>query len=53
MTAAGSAVTVKLYPDSGHFPHNDQPELFADDLLEFVTLGRVQGGLDPKTRGLP
>ncbi|MBW9215906.1 alpha/beta fold hydrolase [Mumia sp. zg.B53] len=27
---------VELFPDSGHFPHKDQPELFVDVLTRFV-----------------
>lgn len=47
MTAAGCPVAVKVYPQSGHFPHNDQPELFGDDLVRFVTTGKVADTVDP------
>jgi pimeloyl-ACP methyl ester carboxylesterase len=49
MTAAGCPVAVKLYPDSGHFPHNDQPDLFGDDLVRFVSTGEVLDAADPDT----
>ena len=31
-----STAVVHLFPGSGHFPHKDQPELFADVLTAFV-----------------
>ena len=43
MTAAGCSVAFKFYPDCGHFPHNDRPDRFADDVVAFVTAGRVSG----------
>ena len=47
MTKAGCPVSVKLYPKSGHFPHNDQPDLFGNDIVQFVLTGEVQGAVDP------
>jgi len=47
MTAAGCPVAVKLYPDCGHFPHSDMPDLFAEDTVRFVLTGGVQGTVDP------
>jgi len=49
MTAAGCPVAVKLYPDSGHFPHNDQPDLFGDDIVRFVSTGDVLNTVAPDT----
>ena len=49
MTSAGCPVAVKLYPDSGHFPHNDQPDLFGDDIVRFVSTGEVLDTVDPDT----
>jgi pimeloyl-ACP methyl ester carboxylesterase len=43
MRAAGCPVMVKLYPDAGHFPHSDRPELFAADTVSFVATGQVTG----------
>jgi pimeloyl-ACP methyl ester carboxylesterase len=48
MTAAKCAVSVKLYPDCGHFPHSDLPELFAEDVVRFVSTGSVENTVDPK-----
>lgn len=36
-SARGENVELVLYRDSGHFPHLDNPERFADDLLAFLT----------------
>jgi len=49
MTAAGCPVAVKLYHGSGHFPHSDLPEQFADDAVRFVSTWKVQGTVDPST----
>lgn len=48
MTAAGCPVAVKLYPGCGHFPHSDLPELFAEDIVRFVSTGEVENTVDPK-----
>ena len=47
MTAAGCPVAVKLYPGCGHFPHSDLPELFAEDVMRFVSSREVQNTVDP------
>lgn len=47
MTDAGCPIQVKLYPGAGHFPHSDQPELFAADTVSFVTTGQVADTVDP------
>ncbi|MCG8688810.1 MAG: alpha/beta hydrolase [Desulfobacterales bacterium] len=49
MMSADCPVAVKLYPDSGHFPHNDQPGLFGDDLVRFVSSGEVMDTVNPET----
>lgn len=47
MTTAGCPVAVKLYPGCGHFPHTDLPDQFADDVVRFVSTGKVQATVDP------
>jgi homoserine O-acetyltransferase len=32
---------VKIYPDTGHFIHTDNPVQFPADVVDFVTLGKV------------
>ncbi len=44
---AGCPVWVKVYQNSGHFPHNDQPEQFGRDLVSFVSSGKVDDPVDP------
>ena len=41
MTLAGNRPTVKVYPDTGHFIHTDNPVEFPNDVVEFVTTGRI------------
>jgi len=41
MTLAGNRPTVKVYPDTGHFIHTDNPVEFANDVVEFVATGRI------------
>ncbi len=41
MTLAGNRPTVKIYPDTGHFIHTDNPVEFPNDVVEFVTTGRI------------
>ena len=41
MAAAGNRPTVKIYPDTGHFIHTDNPVQFASDVIDFVELGNV------------
>ncbi len=47
MTSAGCPVMVKLYPGCGHFPHTDLPGTFAEDTVNFISTGKVQGTIDP------
>ncbi|MFG1477595.1 alpha/beta hydrolase [Xanthobacter sp. V4C-4] len=42
MTAAGGDVQVKIYPDSAHFIHTDDPVEFAEDVVDFVEDSRVK-----------
>ena len=41
MAAAGNRPQVKIYPDSGHFIHTDNPVQFSADVVDFVKLGNV------------
>jgi homoserine acetyltransferase len=41
MTLAGNRPTVKVYPDTGHFIHTDNPVEFPNDVVEFMTTGRI------------
>jgi homoserine O-acetyltransferase/O-succinyltransferase len=41
MTLAGNRPTVKIYPDTGHFIHTDNPVEFPNDVVEFITTGRI------------
>ena len=41
MTLAGNRPTVKVYPDTGHFIHTDNPVEFPNDVVDFVTTGRI------------
>ena len=41
MAAAGNRPTVKVYPDTGHFIHTDNPVQFPTDVVDFVELGNV------------
>ncbi len=41
MTIAGNRPDVKIYPDTGHFIHTDNPVEFATDVVDFVQTGRV------------
>ena len=45
---AGCPVWVKIYQNSGHFPHNDQPEQFGRDLVRFVSSAKVDDSVDPQ-----
>jgi len=42
MSAAGRDLSVKIYPDSGHFIHTDDPVEFAEDVVDFVKSGAVE-----------
>lgn len=48
MTTAGCPVTIKLYPGCGHFPHADQPDLFANDVAEYILTGDLASATDPQ-----
>jgi len=42
MTNVGNRPVLKIYPDTGHFIHTDNPVEFAADMVDFITLGRVE-----------
>ena len=37
MTISGNAPMLKIYPDTGHFIHTDNPVEFPADVVNFVT----------------
>ena len=41
MAAAGNRPQVKVYPDTAHFIHTDNPVQFASDVIDFVEFGNV------------
>lgn len=41
MTNAGNPPILKIYPETGHFIHTDNPVEFAGDVVDFVTSGTV------------
>ena len=41
MTIAGNLPMLKIYPDTGHFIHTDNPVEYAADVVDFVTKGTV------------
>jgi homoserine O-acetyltransferase/O-succinyltransferase len=41
MTNAGNRPILKIYPDTGHFIHSDNPVEFAGDVVDFVTTGTL------------
>jgi homoserine O-acetyltransferase/O-succinyltransferase len=41
MTLAGNRPVLKIYPDTGHFIHTDNPVEYPADVVEFVTTGNV------------
>ena len=45
MTNVGNRPVLKIYPDTGHFIHTDNPVEFAADMVDFITLGRVENEL--------
>ncbi|OYX14634.1 MAG: hypothetical protein B7Z15_03325 [Rhizobiales bacterium 32-66-8] len=57
MTAAGREVQVKIYPDTAHFIHTDDPIEFAEDAVDFVKTGQVEttsmATVDRMIRGAP
>ncbi|QTL04974.1 alpha/beta hydrolase [Aquabacter sp. L1I39] len=42
MEAAGRDVQVKIYTDTAHFIHTDDPVEFAEDVVDFVKSGQVE-----------
>jgi homoserine O-acetyltransferase/O-succinyltransferase len=44
MTNAGNRPTLKIYPNTGHFIHTDNPVEFAADVVDFVQNGTVDTG---------
>jgi len=41
MTLAGNRPILKIYPDTGHFIHTDNPVQLSADVVDFVSLGNV------------
>jgi len=41
MTLAGNPPILKIYPNTGHFIHSDNPVEFPADVVNFVTTGNV------------
>ena len=41
MTLAGNRPILKIYPETGHFIHTDNPVEFPADVVDFVTTGTV------------
>jgi len=41
MTNAGNRPMLKIYPDTGHFIHTDNPVEYSADVVDFVTRGTV------------
>ena len=44
MGVAGNRPLLKIYPDTGHFIHTDNPVEFPADVVEFVQKGMVDTG---------
>jgi homoserine O-acetyltransferase len=44
MTNAGNEPTLKIYPNTGHFIHTDNPVEFAADVVQFAQTGKVDTG---------
>ena len=42
MTLVGNRPVLKIYPDTGHFIHTDNPVEFPADVVDFITLGHVE-----------
>jgi hypothetical protein len=42
MTLAGNRPVLKVYLDTGHFIHTDNPVEFSADVVDFITLGNVE-----------
>lgn len=41
MAAAGNRPMVKIYPDTGHFIHTDNPVQFSADVVDFIKVGDI------------
>jgi hypothetical protein len=41
MTLVGNRPVLKIYPDTGHFIHTDNPVEYPADVVDFVTTGTV------------
>ena len=41
MTLVGNRPILKIYPDTGHFIHTDNPVEFSADVVNFVTTGTL------------
>src|SRR6516225_9280497 len=44
MTIAGNRPVLKIYPDTAHFIHTDNPVEYPADVVDFITLGNVESG---------
>ena len=44
MIEAGNRPVLKIYPETGHFIHTDNPVEFSADIVDFITLGNVESG---------
>ena len=42
MIEAGNRPVLKIYPETGHFIHTDNPVEFSADIVDFITLGNVE-----------
>ncbi len=55
MQSAGRDVQVKIYPNTGHFIHTDDPVEYPMDVVDFVKTGRVktmtEAGVDRMVNG--
>jgi pimeloyl-ACP methyl ester carboxylesterase len=55
MTNAGNRPMLKIYPETGHFIHTDNPVEYSADVLDFLTKGKVDTssplGTDRMIRG--
>ena len=50
MTNAGNRPILKIYPDTGHFIHTDNPVEFAADVVDFVSTGNGRHQLAARDR---
>src|SRR6516165_4041551 len=42
MSVVGNRPVLKIYPNTGHFIHTDNPVEFSADVVNFITLGNVE-----------